>query len=102
MTLNRNIAKVALGVCALIAFTATAGAQGRPDTRSYGCAQVQAIINQSTAIVLSNGPYTYDRYVSRRNYCGLGQEAVYDYVPAADTPRCRVGYKCRERIFNER
>lgn len=67
-------------------------AQGRrPDTRTMNCAQVQTMIEQRGAVVMSTGQHTYDRYVSDRFQCTFNSEvAVRAYVPASDTRSCPV------------
>ncbi|PVB60205.1 hypothetical protein [Labrenzia sp. 011] len=68
-----------------------AGAQsGRPDSRSMTCAQVQSLIAQRGAVVLSTGQYTFDRYVANRNACQHGEILKRDYVPTKDNNRCYV------------
>ncbi|WP_305987661.1 hypothetical protein [Roseibium sp. MMSF_3544] len=63
---------------------------GRPDSRAMSCAQVQSMVNQRGAVVLSTGRNTFDRYVANRSYCQHGEVARNDYVPSKDSRRCFV------------
>ena len=75
----------------LVAGTATAQ---RPSTLGMSCAQAQALVAQSGAIVLSTGQHTYDRFVAHRGQCLPGEFYDREWVPAADTPQCRL-HVCR-------
>jgi hypothetical protein len=73
---------------------AAAAAQGRPDSRTMSCQQVQAFIANQGAVVLTTGRYTYDRYVRNTGQCfSTGEIAVIARIAAADNPACRV-YRC--------
>ena len=85
---------LALGLCA--AATA-AQAQNRPDSRAMSCGQVQTLIEQRGAVVLTTGRHTYDRYVAGFGYCSAPYEPALTYIPAADTPQCPV-YECRRQL----
>ena len=39
---------------------------------------------------MSTGQYTYDRFVANRGQCMLGDVMDHKWVPAADTPECRL------------
>ena len=77
-----------------IALSTSAIAQGRPDSRRMSCGQVQALIEQRGAVVLTTGRHTYDRYVSRRSYCSWPDVPTRTSIQAADTDRCPV-YNCQ-------
>ncbi|MCX2724208.1 hypothetical protein [Roseibium salinum] len=62
----------------------------RPDTRTMTCGEVQSLINQRGAVVMSTGQHTFDRYVANRNFCQHGEVLERDYVPARDNDRCYV------------
>jgi hypothetical protein len=73
---------------------AAAAAQGRPDSRTMSCQQVQAFIANQGAVVLTTGQHTYDRYVRNSGQCfSTADIAVSARIPTADTPACRV-YRC--------
>jgi hypothetical protein len=67
----------------------------RVDSRSRTCAQVQSLIDQHGAVLLSTGVHTFDRYVSNRNQCQHGEVLYREFIPTKDTGRCRV-QRCAE------
>lgn len=69
-------------------------AQARPDVRTMTCQQARSLIQQSGAVVLTTGRYTYDRYVANQRFCPIGQVTERAYLPTRDTPSCFVGYTC--------
>jgi hypothetical protein len=71
-----------------------ATAQARPSTLSMTCGQAQALVARQGAIVLSTGEFTYDRYVSDRRFCEVGEALRNEFVPTRDNPQCFVGYSC--------
>ncbi len=70
-------------------------AQPRPSTVDLRCAHATAIVAARGAVVLSTGGSTYDRFVSDSRFCTFAQTTVPAWVPAADTPQCFVGYRCK-------
>jgi hypothetical protein len=98
--MSRKTSKFLTIACLSAAFTLTAiqssDAQSRRvDSRSRTCAQVQSLIDQHGAVLLSTGVHTFDRYVSNRNQCQHGEVLLREYVPTKDTGRCRV-QRCAE------
>jgi len=75
-------------------------AQGRPDTRSMSCGQVQSLVQARGAVVLSTGPHRYSKYVKNHAYCSVGQRLFSAYVPTADHRRCKIGFQCKEKRRN--
>lgn len=74
-----------------LAFSLVAGhalAQ-RPSTLAMSCRQVQTLVAQNGAAVLSTGQHTYDRFVAHRGYCLPGEFFDYEWIPAADG-QCRL------------
>lgn len=71
-----------------------AAAQARPSTLDMTCRQAEALVASRGAIVLSTGPYTYDRYVVDGRFCMLGEFLRAQWVPTRDTPQCPIGYVC--------
>ncbi|KQP33914.1 hypothetical protein ASF49_08660 [Methylobacterium sp. Leaf104] len=88
---NRVLA-VALALCA---FTAPALAQ-RASTTSMSCSQAKTLVDRRGGLVLGTGGATYDRFVRDRSFCEVTEITVPAFVPAGDTPRCFVGYRCKE------
>ena len=73
-----------------------AAAQPRASTVDMRCVQAAGIVAARGAIVLGTGGVTYDRFVSDRRFCAITQTTEPAWVPAADTPQCFVGYRCKE------
>ena len=71
-------------------------AQAGPVARSMSCQNARAIVASRGAVILSTGPYAYDRYVSGSQFCVRGETTEPAWVPTADTPQCFVGYRCRD------
>lgn len=72
-----------------------AAAQSRPVASAMACAEVQALVQRSGALVLNYTPTTYDRVVANGRFCLGGQTTVAEFAPTKDNPRCFVGYTCR-------
>jgi hypothetical protein len=87
----------AVSVLVLVSTCADAWAQSRPLTLRMSCAQAQGLVASQKAIVLSTGPFTYDRYVGSYGYCAPGETLDPAWVPTADTAQCPVGYRCITR-----
>ena len=79
------------GVALLILASAAAA---RPATYAMTCAEAQALVAATGAIVMSTGQYTYERFVLHRGFCRHGEFLDRAYAPTADDPQCRVGYEC--------
>jgi hypothetical protein len=69
------------------------------------CAAVQDRIAREGAVILRynsarhpNLPL-YDRYVSSRGMCAMGQGPVFDTVPTRDNPQCAV-VRCRDITYD--
>lgn len=83
-----------------LAFLASASgveAQQRLSTLNLTCGQAQQVILSRGAAVLSTGTYTYDRFVSDRNFCERNEDLEPAFVPTRDAARCPIGYRCRDR-----
>ncbi len=74
-------------------------ANARHDVRTMSCAQARALVQQSGAIVLTTGQYTYDRYVAGQRYCERPYVIRRAWVTTADTDQCNIGYTCEQRVF---
>lgn len=86
--------------CAVLVWSAGAAAQGRPDARQMTCQQVQSLIGQRGAVVLTTGRHTYDRYVAGRRLCDRGARLDRDFISTRDNARCDV-YRCTNLGFWE-
>lgn len=73
-------------------------AQGRPDSRSLDCGEVQSLIDARGAVVLTTGQFTYDRYVASRQFCSHPYVPVFASVPTRDRQECPV-YRCGNDVF---
>ena len=72
-------------------------AQPRRYVTQIPCAQARALVDQSGAVVLYSGPYSYDRYVRDSSFCVRPDRTEPTWIPTADTPQCFVGYRCVQR-----
>lgn len=96
----------ALFAAVSVLFVTAAGAaqaQGRPSTLAMTCAQAQGLVTQSGAVVLTTGPYTFDRFVRNRSFCTPDENTEPTWAPTRDAPQCMVGYRCertRDRLFD--
>lgn len=85
---------VSLTLIFAILLATGAFAQSRPQSRAMKCSQVQFIVANRGAVVLSTGEHTYDRYVSSQASCLSGEFIKPAWVPTADAPQCMIGYTC--------
>jgi hypothetical protein len=92
-----RVCSLFLAAAALAATSFVALAQGRPSTTAMSCAQAQALVNGSGAIVLGTGGPTFERFVANQNFCLRGEEAVPFWAPTRDNPQCMVGLRCQPR-----
>lgn len=74
--------------------TTPSEAQRRPDARVLSCDQARSLVRQNGAVVMTTGRYTYDRYVADDRFCHFGEITEPAWIGTADTPSCRVGYRC--------
>lgn len=81
-------------------FASTQAHAQRINSQAYSCGQLISLVRSSGAVLLSTGRYTYDKYVANHAYCAINQELKRAYVPSADQRRCKVGYICKEKIFD--
>lgn len=91
---------IGLAVLAAAALADAAAAQ-RPDTRRMTCAQVNRLVQQYGAVVMTTGPHTFQRFVANWGYCDRWQEIWPEYAPTLDTPQCVVHWICREPFFED-
>ena len=93
----RGAATAASIALLLLALASPAQAQ-RPDTRSMTCQGVWTFVQSRGAVVMTTGRHTYDRIVSSRRYCFADEVLQRHYAQTANSPRCFVGYVCRQPI----
>ncbi len=90
--------KAALSMILLAALSVPAAAQQpRPSVDRMTCAQAAGLVAASGAIVLSTGPYTYNRFVAHVGHCLRGEMIEPTWVTTRDAPQCYIGFICRER-----
>jgi hypothetical protein len=96
---HKMLARLAISSVLLAVLSTPILAQGRPDARQMSCDQVQSLIQQAGAAVLTTGRHTYDRYVAHGGFCTTGDRAVVDTVPTRDTSQCWV-YRCQQTSYD--
>lgn len=69
----------------------------RPYSPGLPCHSIQTLIFTKGAVVLSTGPFTYDRFVRDQGYCVLGEITEPAWVITSDQRECFIGYTCGER-----
>jgi hypothetical protein len=79
---------------AMMSFATGAVAQSRPSTLAMTCGQARSVVASRGAAVLSTGQFTYDRFVSGRNFCEINETIEPVWVPTRDSPQCPIGYRC--------
>lgn len=91
-----------LGILALLATASQVpGAQAqpaRPETRALTCAQASALVASEGAVVMTTGPFTYQRIVRDGGFCTIETTTRPDYEATRDERQCFVGYRCVERL----
>lgn len=89
---------ITLFAAAVASLTFAGQAFARPDVRTMNCAQAQALVEQSGAVVLTTGRYTYNRFVTGPYYCGFDEVAKLTWVQTQDAAQCPVGYTCQQNV----
>lgn len=103
MSVRRTAIATAVSVVLTAGLATGALAQGRSSTLAMSCAQAQALVTQSGAVVLTTGPYTFDRFVRNRSFCTPDENLEPTWAPTRDVAQCMVGYRCertRDRVFD--
>lgn len=77
-------------------------AQGRPSTTAMRCAEAQALVQRSGAIVIGTGGDTFDRAVRDLGFCAVGQKTRPLFAPTRDQPACYVGDRCFDEVQEPR
>ena len=81
----------------LLTLASNATAQTQFDGRLLPCAQLAATVRNRGAVVISTGPFTYDRYVNSGQFCVRPEIPVPTWISTIDALQCFVGYICRDR-----
>jgi hypothetical protein len=89
--------KSSLTLLFFLSLASTVNAQTQFDGRSVPCAHIAATVRSRGAVVISTGPYSYDRYVNGGQFCVRPEIAVPTWISTADAAQCFVGYICRDR-----
>jgi hypothetical protein len=99
--MHRLVSASVYAVIVTLSAASVASAQQRPDTRALPCAGARALVQDYQAVVMTTGPYTYDRIVSGFGLCERGQITEIKMAPTQDNPSCHVGYVCKEKIVDK-
>ncbi len=94
----KNTVRMAALMLALVSSRDVA-AQNHPDTLRMTCAAAADVVRRAGAVVLQSGPNIYDRYVSAQNFCAREEIMKPQWVPAADTAQCFIGYVCQRESW---
>lgn len=92
--------RLATAALLIVAFTTPILAQGRPDARKLTCDQVQELIWQRGAAVITTGRHTYERFVAARQFCDMPNVPLPTRITTRDTNRCEV-YSCQRDPFED-
>jgi len=95
MSIQRAV--LAATIAAMLPLASSALAQSRPDSRAMTCTQVQSLIQNAGAVVLTTGRHTFDRYVSHGAFCSMLYEPVQARIQTSDG-MCTV-YRCDRALF---
>jgi len=68
--------------------------QARVDVTALTCSQAKNYIDQQGSAVVATGPRTYDRFVSGRRFCPVGDRTKRQTVRTADQRSCFIGFVC--------
>lgn len=92
--------RLAVMTATLAVVSTSVMAQGRPDARTMTCSQVQGLIDQRGAAVITTGQHTYDRFVALQNRCDHPFVHQDTRITTRDTDRCLV-YICRDNPLED-
>lgn len=70
---------------------------GRPYAPTMSCAALVSLVGQRGSVVISTGPYTYDRVVRDRSFCPFEQTSAPEFAPTSDNRQCFAGLRCVDR-----
>jgi hypothetical protein len=95
--MSKMLRMSATAITIAAAFAVTANAQTRPDARNMTCHQVQSLIADRGAAVITTGRHTYDRYVAHQGYCAVPYTTRPHLISTRDGA-CSV-LRCAEPLF---
>jgi len=88
---------IALVIGLLASLTLRAQAFPRPYAPKLSCGEIKGMIQQKGAVLLSTGPFTFDRFVRDQGYCMQGEITDPAWIVSLDQPQCYAGYTCGGR-----
>jgi hypothetical protein len=80
-----------------LSMLACAAMAARPSTLDMTCNQARNFVASHGAVVMSTGPFTFERFVAHAGHCMWDEYAARVWAPTRDASQCRVGYACRYR-----
>lgn len=86
----------------ILATVASGHAQEMPNSLTMTCAATSALVKERGQVVIGSGPNIFQRVISEPGACFAEQEAVPAWLPTSDQSQCLVGYRCQERISNQK
>ena len=86
-------------LCASLALL-PALAEARPSTSSMTCAQAAGLVQSRGSALLQTGQRRYDLYLASRAMCSGRSNAISQFAPTLDNPKCHIGYLCERRSLS--
>lgn len=96
--MKQTCALVAICLGLTISLSGDGFAQARPDLRNMTCAQARDIVYQYGAVVMTTGQHTFKRFVIGQGFCFYPYVARGAWVATKDSPSCRIGFTCEQRL----
>lgn len=87
-----------IGIATLAVLATASASFARPDARTMTCQQTQELIDRQSAITISTGQHTYERFVAYDGYCYHPEVRRITYIRTRDTDRCPV-YHCERPML---
>ena len=95
LVMNSAVIKFAVAVVISGLSTLPAASQARVNSLNLSCSQAKAVVKQRGVVIMSTGSRIYERVVSNRRYCEIGEQTEAYRTSTADTRSCNVGKKCK-------
>jgi len=93
---------VLLSLPFVIVGAVAAPAQDMPNSLSMTCAATSTLVKERSQVVIASGPNIFQRVTSEPGACVEEQVAVPAWLPTSDQSQCLVGYRCQERVSNQK
>jgi hypothetical protein len=77
-----------------LAIPGPAPAQSRPDARALTCDATRRLVDGAGAIVVTTGPYTFERFVASAQFCERRDTLIPMWIATRDQAQCPVGFRC--------